>query len=74
MIFAPLVTAVMRFVLLWMVFAAFKMIFRWLNRELVEPVKRESIRRASARILVEEERPWGDLEIDSTGRFEIHDA
>lgn len=74
MMFAPLVTAVMRFVLVWMVFAVFKMIFRWLNRELVQPVKHERVRRASARILVDEEKPWGDLEIDSIGRFEINDV
>ena len=72
--FAPLVVGVMRVVLVWIVFAVFKMILGWLNRELVQPVKHERIRRASARILVEEEQPWGDLEIDSTGRFEIHDA
>lgn len=61
--FAPLLAGVMRAVVAGVVFAGFKMLVRSLNREIAEPVKRQRITRASARILVEEERDWGEPEI-----------
>ncbi len=61
--FAPILAGVARAVIAWTVFAGFKMLVRSLNREIAEPVKRQRITRASARILVEEEKHWGEPEI-----------
>ena len=59
---APVLAGVMRAVVAWAVFTGFKMLVRSLNRELPEPVKPQRITRASARILVEDEKNWGGPE------------
>ena len=66
--FAPVLAMVIRAVIMWMVFEAFKMLLSYLNRELVQPVQRERIRRATARILAEEETPWAEYEVHDTVR------
>ena len=72
--FAPLLAGVMRAVVAGMVFAGFKMLLSYLNRELVQPVQRERIRRASARILAEEEMPWSESEVHDIVRYKSHDV
>jgi hypothetical protein len=59
--FAPILAGVARAVIAGIVFSGFKMLVRSLNnREIAEPVKRQRITRASARILVEEDGVWSE--------------
>lgn len=61
--FAPILAGVTRAVIAWTVFTGFKMLVRSLNRELPEPVKRQRITKARARILTEGARDWSEPEV-----------
>ena len=50
-----------------MLFSFFKMILGWLDRRLAAPVMHERINTASEKFFVEEEKHWGESEIDNLG-------
>ena len=68
---APVVARVMSFISVGLVFTLFRMLLGWLDRRLAAPVMHEKINSASDQFFIEEEKYWGESEIDSLvrGRF-----
>jgi hypothetical protein len=48
-----------------------RLILGWLDRVLADPVMHERVNDGSDRFFADEEKHWGELEIDSPGRVEF---
>ena len=74
MMFAPFLAGVIRVIVGWIVFALFEMAIGRLYRALTEPVRRRRVIRASARILVEDQKGWGESKVHDIVRYKFDDA
>jgi hypothetical protein len=71
---APSVARLMSVITLGMAFSLIRMILGWLDRRLAAPVMHERINSASDRFFIEEEKHWGESEIDSLVRGRYGDV
>lgn len=70
---APVVARVMSIITVGMAFAFLRMIIGWLDRRLAAPVMHERINSASDQFFIEEEKHWGESEIDNLVRGKFGD-
>lgn len=68
---APAVARFLSVISVGMVFAFARMLLGWLDRHLAAPVMRERINSASDEVLSDEEKHWGESEIDDITRFKF---
>jgi hypothetical protein len=62
---APVVARLLGVITVGMAFSLIRMILGWLDRRLAAPVMHERINSASDQFFIEEEKHWGESEIDS---------
>jgi hypothetical protein len=69
---APAVARLLSVISVGMVFAFFRILLGWLDRRTGDSIMRERINKGSDRYFVDEEKHWGESEIDSIvhGRFD----
>ncbi len=65
---APVVARLMSVITVGMALTIFRMILGRLDRRLAAPVMHEKINSASEQFFIEEEKHWGESEIDSLVR------
>jgi hypothetical protein len=70
----PVVARLMSVITVGMVFAFFRMALGWIDRRLAAPVMRERINSASDGFFVDEEKHWGESEIDSIVHYKFDDV
>jgi len=70
-ILSPGIARLMGVISVGMVFTFIRMILGWIDRRAGAPIMRERINDASETFFGEEEKHWGDLEIESTGRIKL---
>jgi hypothetical protein len=70
-ILSPGIARLMSVISIGMVFAFFRMILGWIDRRSGAPIMRERVNNASETFFTEEEKHWGDLEIESTGEIKL---
>jgi len=70
-ILSPGVARLMSVISIGMVFAFFRMILGWIDRRAGAPIMRERVNNASETFFSEEEKHWGDLEIEDTPRIKL---
>lgn len=68
---SPGVARLLSVVTVGMVFSFFQILLGWLDRRLASPVMKQRINSASDRFFAEEEKHWGELEIDRTERVTL---
>jgi hypothetical protein len=71
---APVVSRLMGVITVGMALSVIRMILGWLDRRLAAPVMHERINTASDKFFVEEEKHWGESEIDSLVRGKYGDV
>ncbi|MGZ3330491.1 MAG: hypothetical protein ACXU9O_00620 [Gemmatimonadaceae bacterium] len=71
MILSPGIARLMGVISVGMVFTFFKMILGWIDRRAGAPIMRERINDASETFFVEQEKHWGELETESTGKIKL---
>ena len=71
MILSPGIARLMSVISVGMVFAFFRMILGWIDRRSGAPIMRERVNDASEKFFGEEEKHWGDLEIENTARIKL---
>jgi len=70
-ILSPGIARLMSVISVGMVFTFFRMILGWIDRRSGAPIMRERINDASETFFGEEEKHWGDLETERTGRIKL---
>ena len=71
MILSPGIARLMGVISVGMVFGFFRMILGWIDRRAGAPIMRERINDASETFFGEEEKHWGELEIENTGKIKL---
>lgn len=71
MILSPGIARLMGVITVGMVFGFFRMILGWIDRRSGAPIMRERVNDASEQFFGEEEKHWGDLEIESAARIKL---
>ena len=71
MMLSPGIARLMSVISVGMVFSFFRMILGWIDRRAAAPVMRERINDASETFFREEEKHWGELEVDSEPRIKL---
>ena len=74
MILSPGIARLLSAISVGMVFSFFRMILGWIDRRAAAPIMHERINGASDKFLVEEEKNWGNSEIDSIVRGHFDEA
>lgn len=71
MILSPGIARLMGVITVGMVFTFFKMILGWIDRRSGAPIMRERVNDASETFFGDEEKHWGELEIERTGKIKL---
>jgi hypothetical protein len=71
MILSPGIARLMSVISVGMVFTFFRMILGWIDRRSGAPIMRERVNNASETFFSEEEKHWGDLEIEGTAKIKL---
>ena len=71
MILSPGIARLMSVISIGMVFSFFRMVLGWIDRRAAAPIMRERINDASEAFFGEEEKHWGELEIDSEAGIKL---
>ena len=71
MILSPGIARLMSVISVGMVFGFFRMILGWMDRRAGAPIMHERVNDASETFFGEEEKHWGDLEIESTSKIKL---